>query len=105
MVIFFFASAAASSAYLTVAETLPLEIRALAIAVFYAFGTGLSGIVGPMLFGQLIESHGRTNMFIGYLIGAALMRVAGLVQARWGVAAERQPLEQVARPLSQARAP
>ncbi|MFF7709897.1 MFS transporter [Pseudomonas sp. NPDC007930] len=102
MVIFFFASAAASSAYLTVAETFPLEIRALAIAVFYAFGTGLGGIVGPTLFGQLIESHDRGNVFIGYLIGAALMIAAGLVQARWGVAAERQSLEKVARPLSQA---
>lgn len=104
MVIFFFASAAASSAYLTVAETFPLEIRALAIAVFYAFGTGLGGIVGPTLFGALIESHDRTNVFIGYLIGAALMVIAGTVQARWGVAAEGQSLEKVARPLSQAAA-
>lgn len=101
MVIFFFASAAASSAYLTVAETFPLEIRALAIAVFYAFGTGLGGIIGPLLFGQLIESAERSNVFIGYLIGAALMIGAGLVQAFWGVAAERQPLESVAAPLSQ----
>jgi len=104
MVIFFFASAAASSAYLTVAETFPLEIRALAIAVFYAFGTGLGGIIGPTLFGALIESHDRTNVLIGYLIGAALMLAAGLIQAMFGVAAERQPLEQVARPLSQAQA-
>lgn len=102
MVIFFFASAAASSAYLTVAETFPLEIRALAIAVFYAFGTGLGGIIGPTLFGALIDSHDRFNVFIGYLIGAGLMIGAGLVQACWGVAAERQSLEQVARPLSQA---
>lgn len=102
MVIFFFASAAASSAYLTVAETFPLEIRALAIAVFYAFGTGLGGIVGPTLFGQLIESGERFNVFIGYLIGAALMIMAALVQAVWGVAAERKSLEEVARPLSQA---
>lgn len=104
MVIFFFASAAASSAYLTVAETFPLEIRALAIAVFYAFGTGLGGIIGPTLFGALIESHDRTNVLIGYLIGAALMLAAGLIQAMFGVAAERQPLEQVTRPLSQAQA-
>lgn len=101
MVIFFFASAAASSAYLTVAETFPLEIRALAIAVFYAFGTGLGGIIGPTLFGALIESHDRSNVFIGYLIGAGLMLTAGLVQAIWGVAAERKSLEEVARPLSQ----
>ena len=103
MVIFFFASAAASSAYLTVAETFPLEIRALAIAVFYAFGTGLGGIIGPTLFGHLIETQERSNLFIGYLIGAALMCIAALVQAFWGVAAERQSLETVARPLSQAR--
>ena len=103
MVIFFFASAAASSAYLTVAETFPLEIRALAIAVFYAFGTGLGGIIGPTLFGRLIETHDRGNVFIGYLIGAALMLIAGIVQAIWGVAAERKSLEEIARPLSQAR--
>lgn len=98
----FFASAAASSAYLTVAETFPLEIRALAIAVFYAFGTGLGGIIGPMLFGQLIQSQQRSSLLIGYLTGAALMCVAAVVQAIWGVAAERRALEQVARPLSQA---
>ncbi len=103
MVIFFFASAAASSAYLTVAETFPLEIRALAIAVFYAFGTGLGGIIGPTLFGELIETHQRSNLFIGYLIGAGLMCLAAVVQAKWGVAAERQSLETVARPLSQAK--
>jgi MFS family permease len=103
MVIFFFASAAASSAYLTVAETFPLEIRALAIAVFYAFGTGLGGIIGPTLFGQLIETQDRGNVQIGYLIGAALMLFAAVVQARWGAAAERKSLEQVARPLSQAQ--
>ena len=101
MVIFFFASAAASSAYLTVAETFPLEIRALAIAVFYAFGTGLGGIVGPLLFGQLIESASRENVFIGYAIGALLMLAGGVVQAVWGVAAERKSLESVAPPLSQ----
>ncbi|MCD5991245.1 Major facilitator transporter [Pseudomonas savastanoi pv. glycinea] len=103
MVIFFFASAAASSAYLTVAETFPLEIRALAIAVFYAFGTGLGGIIGPTLFGELIQTQDRSNVLIGYLIGAALMLIAAGVQAIWGVAAERKSLEDVARPLSQAK--
>ncbi|WP_225789650.1 MFS transporter [Pseudomonas sp. Marseille-P8916] len=103
MVIFFFASAAASSAYLTVAETFPLEIRALAIAVFYAFGTGLGGLLGPTLFGALIETGERSNVLYGYLVGAGLMIAAAWVQARWGAAAERQPLEQVARPLSQVR--
>lgn len=103
MVIFFFASAAASSAYLTVAETFPLEIRALAIAVFFAFGTGLGGIIGPTLFGHLIQTHDRSNVLIGYLIGAGLMILAAVVQGIWGVAAERKSLEDVARPLSQAR--
>ncbi|MFJ4065901.1 MFS transporter [Pseudomonas sp. NPDC089996] len=105
MVIFFFASAAASSAYLTVAETFPLEIRALAIAVFYAFGTGLGGLIGPTLFGALIETGERINVLYGYLLGAALMIIAALTQALWGVAAERRSLEQVARPLSQISEP
>jgi MFS family permease len=100
MAIFFFASAAASSAYLTVSETFPLEIRALAIAFFYAVGTGIGGIVGPWLFGALIDSGSRTSVFGGYLLGAVLMIAAGLVAWRWGVAAERKSLEEVARPLT-----
>ncbi|MPZ57442.1 MAG: MFS transporter [Rhizobiales bacterium] len=100
MVIFFFASAAASSAYLTVSETFPLEIRALAIACFYAVGTGVGGVVGPWLFGVLIDTGSRTSVFGGYLLGAVLMLAAAGVQWRWGVAAERKPLEQVARPLA-----
>ncbi|MFN3659434.1 MAG: MFS transporter [Pseudolabrys sp.] len=100
MVIFFFASAAASSAYLTVSENFPLEIRALAIAFFYAIGTGIGGIVGPSLFGVLIETGSRVSVFGGYLLGALLMVAAGLVAWRWGVAAERKPLEAVARPLT-----
>src|SRR4029079_12941732 len=84
-VIFFFASAAASSAYLTVSETFPLEIRALAIAFFYAVGTGIGGIVGPWLFGALIDTGSRPSLFGGYLLGAALMIVAGAVAWRWGV--------------------
>ncbi len=83
------------------AETFPLEIRALTIAVLYAFGTGLGGLVGPTLFGALIETGQRTNVLYGYLIGAALMIIAPAVQALWGVAAERRSLEHVARPLSQ----
>ena len=102
MVIFFFASAAASSAYLTVSETFPLEIRALAIAVFYAFGTALGGIIGPTLFGRLIDTHERGAVFAGYLIGSALMLAAAIVAGIWGVAAERKSLEDVARPLSAA---
>lgn len=100
MIIFFFASAAASSAYLTVSETFPLEIRALTIAVFYAIGTGLGGISGPLVFGALIETGSRSQVLIGYLIGAALMVAAAIVQAIWGTAAERKPLETVTRPLT-----
>ncbi|WP_028228628.1 MFS transporter [Paraburkholderia ferrariae] len=99
-VIFFFASAAASSAYLTVSESFPLEIRALAIAVFYAFGTGLGGIVGPAFFGRLIDTHRPEAVFTGYLVGSALMVAAAVVAAIWGVDAERRPLERVAAPLS-----
>ncbi len=99
-VIFFFASAAASSAYLTVSETFPLEIRALAIAFFYAIGTGIGGVAGPWLMGTLIETGSRQSVFAGYALGAALMLAAALVAARWGVAAERRPLEHVARPLA-----
>jgi MFS family permease len=100
MVIFFFASAAASSAYLTISETFPLEIRALAIAIFFALGSGLGGAVGPWLFGVLIGTGSRMNVFIGYLLGSALMIGAALVQWRWGIAAERKSLESVARPLT-----
>ncbi|MEA2836199.1 MAG: hypothetical protein QOD89_749 [Bradyrhizobium sp.] len=100
MVIFFFASAAASSAYLTVSETFPLEIRALAIAFFYAVGTGIGGVAGPFLFGALIDSGSRTSVFVGYLFAAVLMVVAAGVAWRWGIAAERKPLETVARPLA-----
>ncbi|MCW0232410.1 MAG: MFS transporter [Ferrovibrio sp.] len=101
-IVFFFASAAASSAYLTVSETFPLEIRALAIAIFYAIGTGIGGVAAPLLFSALIETGSRNSVFAGYLLGAAIMLLAGIVQAIWGVAAERRALEDVARPLSAA---
>ena len=100
MVIFFFASAAASSAYLTASETFPLEIRALAIAIFYAVGTGIGGVIGPWLFGLLIDTGSRTTVFAGYLLAAVLMLVAAAVAFRFGVAAERKSLETVARPLA-----
>jgi MFS family permease len=100
MVIFFFASAAASSAYLTVSETFPLEIRALAIAVFYAVGTGIGGVIGPLVFGLLIESGSRVSVFAGYLFAALLMIGAAIVAMRFSVNAERKPLEAVARPLA-----
>lgn len=100
-VIFFFASAAASSAYLTVSESFPLEIRAIAIAIFYAFGTALGGIVGPILFGALIGSGARVNVFYGYLLGGGLMAAAACIEAAIGVDAARVPLEEIARPLSE----
>ena len=100
MMIFFVASAAASSAYLTVGEIFPLEIRAVAIAFFYAVGTGIGGVAGPLLFGALIASGSRASVFMGYLIGSVLMIVAAVVEWVWGVAAERRPLEAIARPLA-----
>jgi MFS family permease len=100
-VIFFFASAAASAAYLTVSECFPLEIRALAIALFYAFGTLLGGVVAPALFGLLIASGERRYIVWGYLFGAALMVIAALVELAIGVKAERRSLESVTAPLSQ----
>jgi MFS family permease len=98
--IFFFASAAASSAYLTVSESFPLEARALAIAIFYAVGTGIGGTLAPSLFAWLIGTGSRSNVFIGYLLGAALMIVAAAVELAIGVKAERKSLEDVARPIS-----
>ena len=100
MVIFFFASPAASAAYLTVSETFPLEVRALAIALFYAIGTGIGGVIGPALFGALIDTGSRNSVFAGYLLGSALMIVAGAIAWRYAVAAERKSLETVARPLA-----
>ncbi len=100
LVIFFFASAAASSAYLTVAESFPLELRALAIAVFYAIGTGLGGIIGPALFGALIDTGSRAEIFWGYALGGLLMVGAAVVEAWLGLANECKSLEDVARPLS-----
>jgi MFS family permease len=96
-VIFFFASAAASAAYLTVGECFPLELRALAIALFYAFGTLLGGVGSPWLFGILIENGA---IVAGYAAGAALMVAAALVELRLGIRAECRPLEEVAAPLS-----
>ena len=98
--VFFFASAAASAAYLTVSESFPLEARALAIALFYAVGTATGGIIAPWLFGVLVGSGERSAVFAGYLLGAALMIGAALTEVVIGVKAERQSLENVARPLS-----
>lgn len=99
-VIFFFASAGASAAYLTVGESFPLETRAVTISLFYAFGTLLGGVGGPALFGALIDSGERSQIFWGYLLGGVLMLSAAVVELFLGVAAERKPLEEVAPPLS-----
>jgi MFS family permease len=101
-VIFFVASAAASSAYLTVSEIFPLEIRGLAIAVFYAAGTFVGGVAAPYIFGLLIQTGSRTALFYGYLAGAALMIGAAVVEAVIGVKAERKELEEITAPLSAA---
>ena len=97
---FFLASAGASAAYLTVSEIFPMETRALAIAFFYAVGTAVGGITGPLLFGQLIESGVRAQVMVSILIGAAVMAVAGVVELAFGVKAEGQRLEDLALPLS-----
>jgi MFS family permease len=98
--IFFVASAAASSAYLTVGESFPLEVRAIAIALFYAFGTGVGGVAGPALFGALIDTGSRVSIFYGYLLGGALMVIAAVVAGFLAANAERRSLEDVAPPLS-----
>jgi MFS family permease len=97
--IFFVASAAASSAYLTVSEVFPLEMRAIAISLFYAVGTALGGFVGPPLYGAMIESGSRDALFGAYALAGSLMCLAALVTAFLGVDAERRPLEQVCSPL------
>src|SRR5215471_5859744 len=98
--IFFVASAAASAAYLTVSEIFPLELRALAIALFYALGTAAGGMLAPWLFGILIGSGARGAVFAGYAFGAALMLAAAVIEAWLGVDAERKSLEHIAPPLS-----
>jgi hypothetical protein len=97
---FFFASAGASSAYLTVSEIFPMETRALAIAFFYAIGTGLGGIIGPLLFGHLIATGSRGWVTVAFLIGAAVMALGGIAEIFLGVRAEQTPLEDIAKPLT-----
>jgi MFS family permease len=103
-VIFFFASAGASAAYLTASEIFPMETRALCIAFFYAIGTAAGGITGPLLFGKLIDNASSsgdiTGIAIGYFIGAALMVIGGVVEIFLGVKAEGQSLEDIAQPLT-----
>ncbi len=99
-VTFFLASAGASAAYLTVSEVFPMETRALAIAFFYAIGTGLGGIIGPLLFGHLIATNDRTWVMVAFLIGAGVMAIGGIAEIFLGVNAEQQPLEDIAKPLT-----
>ncbi|TDB98844.1 MFS transporter [Actinomadura sp. 7K534] len=99
-VTFFFASAGASSAYLTVSEIFPMETRALAIAFFYAIGTATGGITGPLLFGKLIESGEGSIVAYGFFLGAAIMALGGLAELFFGVKAEQASLENIAKPLT-----
>ena len=97
---FFLASAGASSAYLTVSEIFPMETRALAIALFFAVGTATGGIVGPELFGQLINSGSKHLVAIGFFVGAGAMALGGVAELLFGVRAEQQSLENIAKPLT-----
>ncbi len=99
-IIFFFASAGASAAYLTVSEIFPMETRAMAIAFFYAAGTIVGGFGGPLLFGALIQSGSPDQIFIGYVVGAVVMIIGGIIQATMGVEAAQRDLEDIAPPLS-----
>ncbi|MEJ7628975.1 MAG: MFS transporter [Nocardioidaceae bacterium] len=109
MVIFFFASAGASAAYLTASEVFPLETRALCIAFFYAIGTAAGGIAGPLYFGKLIDdataSKDITGLASGYYVGSALMLAGGIVAIFLGVHAEQKSLESIATPLTAEDAP
>jgi MFS family permease len=101
-VIFFFASAGASAAYLTVSETWPIEIRSEAIAVFFAIGT-IAGALGPAFYGALIgDGSSRTGLFIGYLVGAGIMAIGGIVEWFLGIDAEGKSLEDITKPLTAA---
>jgi MFS family permease len=99
-VIFFIASCAASSAYLTVGEVFPLEIRAIAISIFYAAGTLAGGVGAPALFGVLIGTGSRTYVYYGFLLGAAFMLIAAGTEMKLGVKAEGQSLESISEPLA-----
>src|SRR5207342_1714744 len=100
IVIVFFASAGASAAYLTVSETWPIEIRAEAIAVFFAIGC-IAGALGPAFYGALIgNGSSRTGLFIGYLVGAGIMLIGGLVEWLIGINAEGKSLESITKPLT-----
>jgi len=97
--IFFVASAAASSAYLTVSEVFPVEMRAISISIFYALGTALGGLAGPPIYGAIIESGSRDALYGAYALAGVLMCAAAAIAAWLGVDAERKPLEEVCAPL------
>jgi len=103
MLIFFFASAAASSAYLTASEIFPLETRALAIATFYALGTAIGGTAAPLLFGYLVQAGSPWALSAGYAFAAGLMLLAAVAELKFGIDAEMRSLESIADPLSSAR--
>jgi MFS family permease len=100
MAAFFLASAGASSAYLTVSEVFPMEIRGLAIALFYAVGTAVGGISGPLFFGNVIHSGDVRLVALGFFVGAAAMAVGGIAELALGVRAEGKSLENIATPLT-----
>jgi len=102
-IVFFFASPAASSAYLTVSEIFPVELRGMVIALFFASGTLIGGTVAPWLFGSLIDTGSRMNLFYGYLGASALLLATVGVVAVFGVKAERTSLETIAPPISAAQ--
>ncbi|HEY2630877.1 MAG TPA: MFS transporter [Solirubrobacteraceae bacterium] len=99
-VVFFFASAGASAAYLTVSEVFPLETRALCIAVFYAIGTGIGGVIGPQVFSRMINTESYEQVFLALSLGAVMMILGGLAELIFGVKAEGQSLENIAKPLT-----
>jgi MFS family permease len=99
-VVFFFASAGASAAYLTVSEVFPLETRALCIAVFYAIGTGIGGVIGPQVFSRMINTGSYEQVFLALGLGAVMMILGGLAEVAFGVRAEGESLESLAKPLT-----
>ncbi|HEY3829920.1 MAG TPA: MFS transporter [Solirubrobacteraceae bacterium] len=99
-VVFFFASAGASAAYLTVSEVFPLETRALCIAVFYAVGTGIGGVIGPQVFSRMINTESYEQVFLALSLGAVMMILGGLAELIFGVKAEGKSLESIAKPLT-----
>jgi MFS family permease len=99
-VVFFFASAGASAAYLTVSEIFPLETRALCIAVFYAVGTGIGGVIGPQVFSRMINTGSYEQVFLALALGAVMMIIGGIAELLFGLKAERRTLESLAKPLT-----